>query len=335
MLTFAGMLNLIVMLNRLRLMVIFAILLLLIPVKYSFAQPAGKITGDLVIFHAGSLSVPLKEVADEFKKANPGVNIMMEASGSVASARKITDLGKPCDILVSADFSLISTMLIPKYADWNIGFAGNELCVAYTEKSKYSESINAKNWMNILRQPDVIFGRSDPNADPCGYRTLMMLQLAENYYKKPGLYKQFAGKDNAYMRSKETDLLALLETGSVDYIFTYRSIALQHNLRYLLLPDQINLKNPAFANQYAVAKVDIHGQEPGKKITITGEPIIYGFTILRDAPNRAAALAFAEYLLDKEKGMKIMAGNGQPPIVPMKVDNDETVPAQLKPFLKK
>ncbi len=301
----------------------------------AFCQSNAKVNGDLIIFHAGSLSVPLKEVADEFKKANPGVNIMMEAAGSVASARKITDLGKPCDIMASADYAVIDNMLIPKFADWNIKFAGNELCVVYNEKSRYSEKINAKNWMNILRQPDVIYGRSDPNADPCGYRTLMMLQLAEKYYKRPGLQKQFTGKDQAYMRPKETDLLALLETGSVDYIFLYRSVAVQHNLKYLILPDQINLKNPAFAAEYATAKVDINGKAPGEKVTMTGEPMIYSFTILRDAPNKAAALAFAEFLLNKEKGQKIMLKNGQPSVVPMKVGNYDKVPASLKPFVKK
>jgi len=301
----------------------------------AIGQSGTKVTGDLIIFHAGSLSVPLKEVAEEFKKVNPGINIMMEAAGSVASARKITDLGKPCDIMASADYAVIDNMLIPKYADWNIKFAGNELCVVYTDKSKYSDKVTAKNWMNILKQPDVIFGRSDPNADPCGYRTVMMLQLAEKYYKKPGLQKQFTGKDQAYMRPKETDLLALLETGSVDYIFLYRSVAVQHNLRYLILPDQINLKNPAFATEYATAKVEINGKEPGEKVSMTGEPMIYSFTILRDAPNKAAALAFAEFLLNKEKGLKIMLKNGQPSVVPMKVANYDKVPTALKPFVKK
>lgn len=301
----------------------------------AFSQSNSKITGDIILFHAGSLSVPLKEVAEEFKRINPGVNIMMEAAGSVASARKITDLGKPCDIMASADYAVIDNMLIPKYADWNIKFAGNEMCVVYTEKSKYADKINAKNWMNILRQPDVIFGRSDPNADPCGYRTMMMLQLAEKYYNKPGLQKQFTAKNQAYMRPKETDLLALLETGSVDYIFLYRSVAVQHSLKYLILPDQINLKNPAFTNDYAAAKVEINGKAPGEKVMMTGEPMIYSFTILRDAPNYAAALAFAEFLLSREHGQKIMQKNGQPSVVPAKVGNYEKVPVQLRPYVKK
>lgn len=311
---------------------LFGLVLLSLP---SFSQSGSQLSGNLVIFHAGSLSVPLKEVADEFKKLHPKVNIMMEAGGSVASARKITDLDKQCDIMASADYAVIDKMLIPKYADYNIKFASNELCVVYSEKSRYAKQINEKNWMDILLKSDVAYGRSDPNSDPCGYRTEMMLQLAEKHYKKTGLYNKFTAKDKAFMRPKETDLLALIETNTIDYIFLYRSVAVQHKLNYIVLPDAINLKNPAFVSQYSIAKVEINGSKPGEKQTMTGEPMIYSFTILRNAPNKAAAIAFAEFLLQKDKGQAIMARNGQPSVVPMKIENYDKVPAQLKPFVKK
>jgi molybdate/tungstate transport system substrate-binding protein len=300
-----------------------------------YSQKATPVSGDLIIFHAGSLSVPFKEIATEFKKLYPKVNIMMESAGSVASARKITELDKPCDIMASSDYAVIDKMLIPKYADYNIKFASNELCVVFSEQSRYASQISGKNWMDILLKSDVAFGRSDPNSDPCGYRTEMMLQLAEKYYKKPGLYKNLTSKDLAYMRPKETDLLALLETNSIDYIFLYRSVAVQHQLKYIVLPDAINLKNEGFSTQYASARVEINGSKPGEKQTMTGEPMIYSFTILRNAPNKAAAIAFAEFLLKKDKGQAIMARNGQPSVVPMKVANYDKVPARLKPFVKR
>jgi molybdate/tungstate transport system substrate-binding protein len=188
--------------------------------------------------------------------------------------------------------------------------------------------------MDILMKSDVAYGRSDPNSDPCGYRTEMMLQLAEKFYKKKGLYENFTAKNKEYMRPKETDLLALLETNTIDYIFLYRSVAVQHKLRFIVLPDAINLKNAAFNKEYATAKVEINGSKPGEKQTMTGEPMIYSFTILRNAPNKAAAIAFAEFLLQKEKGQAIMARNGQPSVVPSKVENYDKVPSQLQPFVK-
>ncbi len=315
---------------------IFALLALLITISLAaLSQTKPSVSGNLVIFHAGSLSMPFKEIAREFNKLYPDVNVRMEAAGSVASARKITDLGKPCDIMASADYAIIDKMLIPTFADYNIKFASNELCVVYSEKSRYANQINAKNWMDILLKPDVAYGRSDPNSDPCGYRTEMMFQLAEKHYKKTGMYSTFAAKDKIYMRPKETDLLALLETNTIDYIFLYRSVAVQHKLKYLVLPDAINLKSATFAQQYAAVKVEINGSKPGEKQTMTGEPMIYSFTILRNAPNRAAAIAFAEFLLSKNNGQAIMIRNGQPSVVPMEVNNYEKVPAPLKPFVKK
>lgn len=292
---------------------ILLLILFLIPGTRGQAQATKKeLSGDLIIFHAGSLSVPFKEVAAAFKKLHPKVNILMESAGSVASARKITDLNRPCDIMASADYAVIDKMLVPKYADVNIKFVTNEMAIVYHEKSRMSGQINQKNWYDILLNKDVAFGRADPNADPCGYRTVMTLQLAENYYKKPGLTNRVTSKDQQFICPKEVDLLALLESGNIDYIFLYKSVAMQHGLKYLTLPDEINLKNPRFAQQYSTAAVEINGATPGEKVTMRGEPMIYGVTILRDAPNKASAQAFLEFLLSKNQGMKIMEKNGQP-----------------------
>lgn len=302
---------------------------------FCFAQQkqAG-LSGDLLIFHAGSLSVPMKEVAAAFNKLYPDVRILMESAGSVASARKITDLDRPCDIMASADYTVIDNLLIPEYAGWNIRFASNELSIVYHEKSRYASQINAENWVDILMKEEVAFGRADPNADPCGYRSVIALLLAEKFYKKPGLAKYIMDKDLNYMRPKEVDLVALLESESIDYIFLYRSVAMQHQLKYLILPDAINLKNPALAADYAAVSTEINGKEPGKKDRVKGEAMVYSVTMLRKAPNKPAAIAFLQFLLSKDKGMKIMEKNGQPSVIPQSVRHYELLPKELKPFAK-
>lgn len=293
-----------------------------------------KISGDLIIYHAGSLSMPFKEIAVEFNKLYPDVKVLMESAGSVASARKITDLNRPCDILASSDYGVIDNMLIPKYADWNIKFVSNELSIVYQESSRLATRINSKNWCDILMNKEVAFGRSDPNADPCGYRTLLSLKLAEKFYQKPGFAKRILDKDKNYIRPKEVDLVALLESGSIDYAFLYRSVAIQHNLKYITLPDEINLKNMGLVAQYATATTEINGEKPGQKKTVKGEPMIYSVTMLRDAPNKPAAIAFLQFLLSSDKGMKIMEKNGQPSVIPMATENYDKLPAELKPFAK-
>ena len=301
----------------------------------AFTQKPADLSGDLIIFHAGSLSVPMKEIKAAFNKIYPNVNVLLESAGSVECARKISDLKKPCDIMAASDYKVIDKMLIPVYADWNIRFAANEMCIAYTDKAKYKDQINAKNWYEILMKPDVAFGRADPNADPCGYRSVMCMILSETYYKKPGLAKQLQAKDQNYIRPKEVDLVALLESNNIDYMFQYRSVAVQHNLNFLILPDQVNLKNPKYEEGYSKALVEIKGKEPGKTEQMKGEPMVYGVTMTKNAPNREAAVAFLEFMLSKDKGMKIMEKDGQPSVIPMPVAAYDKVPARLKPFVKK
>ena len=287
---------------------------------------------ELVIFHAGSLAVPFREVSQAFNKKHPDVVVKAEAAGSRDSARKISDLGRPCDVFGSADYEVVADLLMPKYAEFNIGFATNELAIAYTGKSRLRERINANNWHEILLRGDVSFGRADPNRDPCGYRTMMAFQLAEKHYRKPGLAKKLTGKGGEkYIRPKETDLLALLESGEIDYLFIYRSVILQHGLKLLRLPDRINLGSPKYAAFYKQAQVKVTGTQPGEMTTLRGAPIVYGVTIPRNPPNRKMAEAWVALLLSPE-GRRIMEKNGQKALSPAPADNYDKLPPSLKKF---
>jgi molybdate/tungstate transport system substrate-binding protein len=286
----------------------------------------------LIIFHAGSLAVPFKEISEEFKAGHPEVKIILEAAGSRICARKISDLKKPCDVMASADYTVIDNLLIPEHADWNIKFASNEMAIVYAEDSKQANNINKDNWFDILLQKDVAFGRSDPNSDPCGYRALFVTILAEKFYNRPGLVDAIKSKDQQYIRPKEVDLLALLETGVIDYIFLYRSVAVQHNLKYLVLPDEINLKKADLSDLYKTASVSLTGKQPGTFITKAGEPIIYGVTIPKNAPNRKLAMAFLTFLLETDSGGVILEKNGQSFVVPSATEIYNKLPESLKIF---
>ncbi len=292
---------------------VLALLLFLAPDP---AAAGSGLQGELVIFHAGSLSIPFRQIGEAFMAANPGVRILREAAGSRTSARKITDLGRPCDVMASADYTVIDNLLIPGFADWNISFATNEMAIMYRPDSLFADEINGRNWPEILLRKGVRYGHSDPDADPCGYRSQLTWQLAEKYYRIPGLYRKL--RENcppANVRPKETDLIGLLESGELDYLFIYRSICQQHDMPYVTLPDEINLKSAALADFYRQASVQISGKKPGQRITKTGKPMVYGITICRNAPNRKVAEAFVAFVIGPE-GRKIMAANGQPPIDP-------------------
>ncbi|MGD8293901.1 MAG: substrate-binding domain-containing protein, partial [Desulfobacterales bacterium] len=60
----------------------------------------------VIIFHAGSLTVPLAKIEKQFEAANPGIDIQREGGGSTKMARMIADMNKPADIMASADFKV-------------------------------------------------------------------------------------------------------------------------------------------------------------------------------------------------------------------------------------
>lgn len=289
----------------------------------------------LIIFHAGSLSVPFKQIAKAFENKYPNINVELESAGSRTCARKITDLNKPCDIMASADYKVIENLLIPDYTQWNLKFASNEMALVYSDKSKKHNEINSNNWLNILLDSEINYGRSDPNSDPCGYRTVLTAKLAQNIFNRPGFADSLLNKNNEHIRPKEVDLLALLEAQVIDYIFIYRSVAEQHNLPHLILPDSINLKKTELADFYKTVTVDISGKKPGETITHFGEPMIYGITKLKNAPNNNLADKFLQFFFIDSVGIKIMQQNGQPSAIPSSTDTYNSLPEFLKDFAKK
>ena len=316
--------------HKIALITLMLALLLVLPFG---SAGADEIKGKVIVFHAGSLTVPFAEIEKRFEAAHPGVDILREAGGSTKMARMISEVGKPADIMASADYKVIDNNLIPKFADWNVRFASNQLVLCYTDQSKGADEINENNWYRILTNPGVIWGHSDPNLDPCGYRSLMVLQLAEKYYKKEGLYEQLlANRPEKNVRPKSVELVSLLKTGNMDYAWEYLSVAVQHELKYLVLPSEINLGDYRQDDYYKQAKVKVTGKTPGTFITRTGMSCTYGLTMIKDAPNPEAAAAFLAYLLSPDGGLAILKDMGQPPFTPAWLPNDEMkkmLPEQL------
>jgi len=260
--------------------------------------------------------------------------VEIEASGSVYAVRKVIDLHESCDVLAVADYRLIKYYMYPKYASWVVGFASNELVLAYTGKSKYADVINQSNWYEVLMEKDVKYGFANPNRDPCGYRAVGVLALASIYYGNMSIFEKLVcGKSNIYyevfngtfnvyvpeilnvnssnlvVRHKSVELIALLEAGSIDYAFEYKSVAIQHHLKYIELPSEINLGHSKYDNYYSHVIVHILAGSSKEK-AIKMQAIIYGVTIPVNAKHTRYALKFVKLLLSS-KGKQIFAESGQ------------------------
>jgi len=169
----------------------------------------------LPIFHAGALTATIARINAEFNKKHTDVEILPEPAGSADAVRRITEQKRECGILISADYNLISKMMFPEFADWYIIFASDEIVLCYSDISKYHDEINPSNWHEIFRRDGVTYGLHDPQLDPGGYRVLMVWQLAERFYRIPGLYQRLFNSPGCGVFPG--NLIALCESGKLDY----------------------------------------------------------------------------------------------------------------------
>ncbi len=320
----------------------------------------------LRVFCAGSLIVPFGEIEKAFEVQHPDIDVLMECHGSIQVIRHVTDLHEAIDVVATADHALIPMLMYDSinsesgqpYANWAIRFASNRLALAYSARSQYADQINPENWYTSLAQPGVRVGLADPRFDASGYRALMALRLAEDYYQSPGILKKLtegrfkipitifeedhfteigvpeilepSANSGTILRGASIQLIALIESGDLDYAFEYESVVRQHGLQWIALPDEINLgveaNNPLY-NQVQV-KLDFQRFASLKPI-FKGEQIGYGITIPSNAPQPALAAEFIAFLFGPQ-GRQIMQENFQPLLEHPLCDQPDQMPPALQ-----
>ncbi len=264
--------------------------------------------GPIVSFNAGSLARPLRAALDTFA-AREGVTVQQENAGSLETARKLTELGLIPDVIALADEEVFPQLLMPAHVAWYARFAHNRMVLAYTDASRGAREITPDNWWRVLLRDGVEIGRSDPQLDPNGYRTLLVLQLAERHYAEPRLASRLLQAMPARnMRPKEADLVGLLQAGEFDYIWSYESMARAIGLRYVQLPTALDLSSPADSAAYAIASVRVRGKGTDS-VEFRGRPIVYAISIPAAAPHRELAERFLRYLLSAD-GRRVLRREG-------------------------
>jgi molybdate/tungstate transport system substrate-binding protein len=301
----------------------------------------------------------------DFMVANPDVNVEMEGHGSIQVIRQVTELNQRVDLLMVADYSLIPVMMYStvdpqtkqNYADYYIRFATNKLVLAYTNNSRDANEINASNWCQILTQPNVRLGLVNPELDSLGYRSLIAIQLAQDYYGVKDLFLNLVTNNfsppissipsgsnytisvpdvqtpvgnKITLRPSEVDLIPLLQEGYLDYCFLYESNAKQYGFNYIELPNQVNLGDPAYTSNYQRIQI-VYAHQRFATVTLDriGEPIYYGLTIPSNAPNPQLAEKFIQFLLSGQ-GKTDFAQAYQPVFTPSYTDNTQAIPLSLR-----
>jgi molybdate/tungstate transport system substrate-binding protein len=226
------------------------------------------------VFAAASLARPLGVVAESFKRAERRESLV-ELGGSLEQSRKITDLGRVPDVLMLVDDDIMAA-LVPAHLEWYVRFATNRIGVVYTDRSRGADSITAENWWRVLVRDGMRVGRADPTVAPVGRHALSILQRLDAYYSRRGLGDTVLARAKlAFIRPNATELAALLETGEVDYILDYESVAKQYGFRFVALPGDL------------------------------APPVLYGLSVPRRATNTEGGVALAAYLLSYD-GQRIL-----------------------------
>jgi molybdate/tungstate transport system substrate-binding protein len=221
------------------------------------------------------------------------------AMGSDALAKLIVGGSIAPDVFIPVTPGPMLSVLQSGKAKLATPIARTEMVIAYSPKSKYAAQFDAAAagthgampWYQILGQSDIRFGRTDPSTDPQGRNIIFTLQLAELYYKQPGLAQKVLGQTiNPAQIFTEPSVEARLQSDELDAASAYKIQPGPFNLPYISLPPEINLGVDALAHHYSLASLQL-----GDK-TYQPQPLLYYAAVLGDSQHHDKAAAFVDWL---------------------------------------
>lgn len=280
----------------------FAAVLALLPIQAAFAAST------VNVLYAGSL-VNLMEhgVGPAFDKAT-GSQFQGYAGGSVGLANQIKGKLRRGDVFISANPKVNTGLMGAANGDWvswYVAFAQSPLVIGYSASSKFAADFKAKPWYQVLTEPGIKIGRTDPKLDPKGALTLTLMKQAEAFYHSPGLAQKALGApDNPAQVLPEETLVGRLQSGQLDAGFFYSTETADAKIPALGLPPEITPK------------------------------AVYTVTVLHNAPNAAGADQFVAYLLGSD-GQNLLKEHGLT-LQKMTVSGDASaVPSDIKAIVDK
>ena len=260
-----------------------------------------------LVYAAASIAQPIRAALDSFARRS-GSPYELEIASSLELVRRVTVMHGDPDVVALADPALFTSLLEPRVASWHALFARNRIVLGYTARSRGAADISADNWWEVIARPGVEVGRSDPATDPSGYRTLLVWQLAARHYGMPHLpARMLRAAPERNVRPREADQVALLQAGELDYIWTYENLARLMGLRFVRLPHDVDLGEPADSAGYASVSVRVPGARAGDSITVHGRAILFAVSVPTSATHARAGTNFVAFLLSPT-GRRILHG---------------------------
>lgn len=273
---------------------------LLIAPGMAAAQPRG--AGTVNVLYAGSL-VSLMEhgIVPAFDQA-AGATVQGFAGGSNALANEIKGRLRRGDVFISANPTVNDALTGATNGDWvrwYIAFAQSAVVIGYNPSSRFAADLRSKPWYEVLQEPGIRIGRTDPKLDPKGALTVRLLEKAEQVYHQPGLAQAVLGApDNPEQVRPEENLVGRLQSGQVDVGFFYSTETSDLKIAAIPLPPEVALG------------------------------AVYTVTVLRDAADPAAAARFVDFLLSAP-GQAVLREHGLDTVTPTVSGDAAKLPADI------
>ncbi len=275
-------------------------------ISSSSAAPA-----PLISFSADAYSIEATNLLNSFAQSTGVPVAPVKSGGSFADAIKIA-AGAPDDVFISVALSATGPRYLKNLSsNWAIGFASDQMVVAYSNATLSSSSgsaiisqgsaaakSNATSDWNVfftsLASGNVEVGIADPVADPAGLRGWLALKAGGFLYSNGNQDAYFTSLVNARANltgSHAAALVAPLESGQIQFLFIYKSAAVSDHLGYLQLDRHVNLGDPALGAYYSMFS---YKDSAGVNV---GSPIVLCITVPLSSVNTAEAMLFVQYVV--------------------------------------
>jgi molybdate/tungstate transport system substrate-binding protein len=230
------------------------------------------------VLYAGSLvNLMERDLGPRFASAT-GYQFSGIGGGSAQVANQIKGGARQGDVFISASPQVNGTLGGPangNWLSWYASFAKGSLVLGYNPHSRFAADLRSKPWDQVITEPGLLLGRTDPVLDPKGQLTVQAMTQAATAYNDPALFN--ITKTTAGVFPEET-LVGRLEAGQLDAGFFYANEAKEAGIPTVTLG----------AIQLAAT---------------------YTVTVLNKAPHASGATSFVNYLLGS-KGQAILTAHG-------------------------
>jgi len=261
---------------------------------------------DVNVLYAGSLVNLMEQaIGPAFDQAS-GDRFRGFAGGSKLLANEIAARLRRADVFISAAPAINARLMGRHEGRWigaYLTFARSPLVIGYNPQSRFAPLWRSRPWYQVLQQPGLRLGRTDPKLDPKGALTVRLLRRAAVRYHLPGLAHRVLGAaENPAQVLPEETLLGRLQSGQLDAGFFYSTETAAAGIPAVRLPPQLTPE------------------------------ALYTVALVRDAPHRRAGVAFIEFLLGPV-GRKLMRAHGLRVFAPVASGDERTLPGPLRRLL--